>query len=116
MAGDNEPQGQHYNFDTGDLVESSETWWKARAKTAIAAADELEALASRVDNLFTANYWGDCIEGRTTHQLFREVVDTWVANLKEQAISARNLSTACIDATRTITSADNNAAQSVAST
>lgn len=70
MAGDNEPQGQHYNFDTGDLVESSETWWKARAKTAIAAADELEALASRVDNLFTANYWGDCIEGRTTHQLF----------------------------------------------
>lgn len=63
MAGDNEPQGQHYNFDTGDLVESSETWWKARAKTAIAAADELEALASRVDNLFTANYWETALKG-----------------------------------------------------
>lgn len=54
--GDNEPQWQRYDFDTGGLLESTEAWWKARGRTASTAADELEALASRVDNLFTVNY------------------------------------------------------------
>ncbi|MFZ2242568.1 MAG: hypothetical protein WAV90_23970 [Gordonia amarae] len=113
MAGDDEPQGQHYNFDTGDILESSEAWWRARGKTAYTAANDLEALAARVEPLFRDNHWGNCVEGFATHDLFRGVITTWIADLLEQAAAAHRLSEACFAAARTIAEADGNAADTI---
>ena len=55
MAGDDTQPGRQYDFDTGDLLESSETWWKARGKTAETAANDLESLMRRVKPLFGEN-------------------------------------------------------------
>lgn len=115
MVNDNETQGQHYNFDTGDLLESSESWWKARGKTAAEAAYQLATLADQVNSLFSTNYWGDCVEGHTTHGLFRDVIDTWVTDLREQAASARNRSDACYSAARTISAANKESAGTITS-
>ena len=63
MAGDNESRGQQYNFDTGDLLESSEGWWKARGRAAETAANDLHALIEQVDPIFRkttgATAWKD---------------------------------------------------------
>ncbi|GAB03795.1 hypothetical protein GII30_15495 [Gordonia amarae] len=114
MTGDDEPLGQHYNFDTGDLLESTEGWWRARGKSADEASEQLEMLARQADRPFSTNYWGECTEGHTTHDLFRGVIDTWVADLREQAASARNLSSACFGAARTIANADQDSADDIA--
>ncbi|MBD0020323.1 hypothetical protein GII33_07360 [Gordonia pseudamarae] len=115
MAGDDTQPGRQYDFDTGDLLESSETWWKARGKTAETAANDLESLMRRVKPLFGENYWGDCVEGRATHTMFRRFIDTLVTDLTEQSASARNLSQACYEAARTIATADHNSAAGIAS-
>lgn len=113
MAGDDTQPGRQYDFDTGDLLESSETWWKARGKTAETAANDLESLTEQVRMLFNENYWGDCVEGRATHTLFRSFIDTLVADLREQSASARNLSQACYSAVRTIATADHDSATAI---
>lgn len=113
MASDNEPQGLQYNFDVGDVVESDEAWWRARGKAADDAAVQLGKLIRQVDPLFSRNYWGECVEGRATHTMFRGIIDTWVADLREQAASARNLSEACYEAARTLAAADTDAADTI---
>ncbi|MBD0023916.1 hypothetical protein GII33_14530 [Gordonia pseudamarae] len=115
MAGDNESRGQQYNFDTGDLLESSEGWWKARGRAAETAANDLHALIEQVDPIFRKNHWGDCVEGRATHELFRGIVDTWVLDLRDQAASAHNLAKSCYAAARTISAADSEAADKIQS-
>ena len=113
MAGDDTQPGRQYDFDTGDLLESSETWWKARGKTAETAANDLESLIEQVKPLFDENYWGDCVEGRATHTLFRDFIDTLATALAEQSASARNLSQACYEAARTIATADHDSATAI---
>lgn len=113
MADDEAPQALRYNFNTDDILESSEAWWRARGKTAYTAANDLEALAARVEPLFRDNHWGDCVEGLATQDLFRGVITTWLADLLEQAAAAHRLSEACFAAARTISEADGDAAETI---
>ncbi|MBD0022895.1 hypothetical protein GII33_00945 [Gordonia pseudamarae] len=115
MAGDDEqPLDMRYAFDVSGEVESDPAWWKARAKAAADAAIDINKIADTTDTLFVRNYYGECVEGRTIHKLFRGIVEDWVADLREQATSAENLADACLVAARTLTEADNEAAQNIA--
>lgn len=114
MSTDDERQGLQYTFDVGDGIESDAAWWRARGRTADETADQLDDLIYQVRPLFGRNYWGDCVEGSTTHALFRGVIETWVQDLTEQAASARNLSKACYEAAHTIATADQHASDNIA--
>ena len=111
MAGDDDqPQGTKYAFDVSGKVVSDPEWWKARGKTAEQAAKDLQNLAQYVEQICKTNPYGDCIEGKTIHSLFRGVVTTWAADLWEQAASARNLAGECFSAAKTLSDADQEAA------
>ena len=62
------------------------------------------------------NHYGQCVEGETTHKLFRGVVLTWSADLREQATSAQNLADACFAAAKTLSDADYEAASRIGPT
>ena len=113
MAGDEQPRGTKYAFDVSGEVEADPEWWKARGKTAEKAATDLQDLAESIRYLFNSNYFGDCVEGRSIHQLFRGIVTTWVADLDEQSVSARNLANACFTAAQTLGDADSDAASDI---
>ena len=114
MAGDDDqPQGTKYAFDVSGEVESDPEWWKARGKTAEQAAKDLQDLARDVEQICKSNNYGDCIEGRATHALFRGVITTWAADLWEQAASARHLADACFASARTLSDADYEAASHI---
>ncbi|MFZ2238914.1 MAG: hypothetical protein WAV90_05150 [Gordonia amarae] len=114
MAGDDEqPHSTKYAFDVAREVESDPEWWKARGKTAEKASTDLHDLAKNVQYFFKSNYFGDCIEGKEIHSLFRDVVAHWVADLEEQSASAQNLADACFAAAKTLSDADFDAASGI---
>ena len=114
MTGEDEQaQGIDYTFDVSGDVESDPEWWKARGKAAEDAATKLRALTLNVDPLFGRNYFGDCIEGRGVHTLFRGVIETWIADLKEQSASAQNLADDRFAAAKTLSDADDDAASHI---
>lgn len=114
MAGDDDQQrGTKFAFDVSGEVKADPEWWKARGKTAEKASTDLHDVAKNVQYLFESNYFGDCIEGKEIHSLFRGVIETWVADLEEQSTSARNLADACFAAAKTLSDADFDAASNI---
>jgi len=114
VAGDDDqPQGTKYAFDISGEVESDPEWWKARGKTAEQAAEDLQILAQNAEQICRTNHYGKCVEGETTHELFRGIVTTWARDLREQSTSARNLAEACFAAAKTLSDTDYEAASHI---
>jgi len=75
------------------------------------SAAELAELVKKVGSLFSENHFGECVEA--THALFHDVVQAWVADLREQSETAQTLADACFVAGKTLSDADSDAASNI---
>ncbi|MCA9834677.1 MAG: hypothetical protein KC435_12070 [Thermomicrobiales bacterium] len=111
MAGDEDkPDGQHYSFTSEQVFQFTEAWWKERGLVAQQSGEELNHIAARASGLFTVNHFGDCVEGRHMHAMFRRNIDEWVASLELRSASAKNLADACFGAANTLATTDHDSA------
>lgn len=94
----------------GKVFQFTEAWWKERGLVAQQSGEELNHIAARASDLFTVNHFGDCVEGRHMHAMFRRNIDEWVASLELRSASAKNLADACFGAANTLATTDHDSA------
>lgn len=94
----------------GTILRSERADWERRAAAANSAASQLAEAARSLDPAARANWFGDCVEGRSFHEALKGSLERLSETLTEQVNRTISLSEQCRLAADRIEGVDNEGA------
>jgi hypothetical protein len=95
---------------SGGIVKLTAGEWEKRAQVAADGAARLQNAARAIENTGLANHFGECVEGTGMHSALNTALQRWAAQLHQQSLALKHISSASAAAAPILNSADERSA------